>query len=296
MGIDRLDFPRVAFYREDFAPTSLGALMNALGAEPMGVLISRQLAVQEGLGRGDRLSMALTMPGGVYVRDLVVVGFYDYFPTVYPGEKPTLVVNLDYIFGNPDAVVDYNIWFDLEEGSDVPRLIEEIGTTMKVSAYVQGSAFEAVERGRDQAERIGLFGVLNVGFLTAGLMPGIGFMLYSYASLRRRFIQLGILQAIGLSVRQLVGYLALEQLLLMGIAISGGAAVGLVTSYLFVPFLQTGSLPGAQVPPFQVFVGWVEAGWLSLGFGVVLFLTMVGTIVYLVRLKVFQAVKLGETL
>ena len=167
---------------------------------------------------------------------------------------------------------------------------------MNVAAFVQGSALEAIEQGRDQAERLGLFGVLNVGFLTAGLMPGIGFMLYSYASLRRRFIQLGILQAIGLSVRQLVGYLALEQLLLMGIAISGGAVVGLVTSYLFVPFLQTGTSPGGQVPPFQVFVGWAEAGWLSLGFGVVLFLTVAGTIAYLVRLKVFQAVKLGETL
>jgi len=120
-------------------------------------------------------------------------------------------------------------------------------------------------------------------------------VLYSYASLRRRFIQLGILQAIGLLVRQLVGYLASEQLLLMGIAISGGAIVGLGTSYIFVPFLQTGASPGGQVPPFQVFVGWTEAGWLSLGFGVVLFVTMLGTIAYLVRLKVFQAVKLGET-
>jgi len=127
-------------------------------------------------------------------------------------------------------------------------------------------------------------------------MPGIGFVLYSYASLRRRFIQLGILQAIGLSVRQLIGYLVSEQILLMGTAILTGATIGLLTSYLFVPFLQVGAAPGAPIPPFEVLIGWTESLWLSLGFSIVLFLTTLGTIIYLARLKVFQAVKMGESL
>jgi putative ABC transport system permease protein len=143
---------------------------------------------------------------------------------------------------------------------------------------------------------MGLFGILNVGFFITGLMPGIGFLLYSYASLRRRFIQLGIMQAIGLSVRQLVASLISEQAILMGLALLFGALIGLVTSIMFVPFMQTGATPGAPVPPFQVIVGWGEAAWLSLAFGLVLGVTMVGTIYYLARLKVFQAVKLGETL
>ena len=49
MGIDRLDFPNVAFYRDDFASESLGVLMNALGAEPMGVLIPKDLADEKKL-------------------------------------------------------------------------------------------------------------------------------------------------------------------------------------------------------------------------------------------------------
>jgi hypothetical protein len=60
--------------------------------------------------------------------------------------------------------------------------------------------------------------------------------------------------------------------------------------------LQTGAAPGAPVPPFQVLVGWAEAGWLSVAFGAILLLTLIGTIFYLVRLKVFQAVKMGESL
>jgi putative ABC transport system permease protein len=161
---------------------------------------------------------------------------------------------------------------------------------------VNGDAHTEVQKMLNQPERVGLFGVLNVGFIATGLMPGVGFLLYSYASLRRRFIQLGILQAIGLSVKQLIGYLALEQFLLMGVAIVTGAIVGLVTSYMFVPFLQIGASREAPVPPFEVLIGWTESAYLSLGFGLVLFMTMIGTILYLAQMKVFQAVKMGESM
>jgi putative ABC transport system permease protein len=299
MGIDRLDFPKVAFFRDDFASQSLGALMNGLGSDMMGVLVPSDVAKKLGLSTGDTLTIATTVLEVSYVRDYVVVGTYDYFPTVYPSDTSTLIVNLDSIFDNPDSVIGYHIWLKLRANTDIDVLTYQIKQMIggeNALINIIGNGFEDVKTGQNQPERKGLFGVLNVGFLITGLMPGIGFLLYSYASLRRRFIQLGILQAIGLSVKQLIGYLALEQFLLMGIAILSGAFAGLLTSVLYVPFLQTGAAPGSPIPPFQVHIGWVEAGWLSLAFSVVLILTMVGTIYYLVRLKVFQAVKMGEVL
>ncbi len=297
MGIDRIDFPKTAFYREDFAKDSLGTLMNALGAEPMGILVQRDLAQETGFGVGDHLMVSVNVLDQNYERDMVIVGFYDYFPTVYPDQKPTLVVNLESIFDNPDSAVGYDFWLKLRKGTDIKMLTYQIRQLMgseKAVVQIISNAYEDVQIMMDQPERVGLFGILNVGFLATGLMPGIGFVLYSYASLRRRFVQLGILQAIGLSVRQLIGTLALEQFLLMGLAISCGAGVGLMTSQLFVPFMQVGATPGKPVPPFDVLIGWVESGWLSLAFGLVLFLTMLGTIVYLAQIKVFQAVKMGE--
>jgi putative ABC transport system permease protein len=210
-----------------------------------------------------------------------------------------LILNLETIFDNPDAIADYSMWLKLKPGADIEVVkfqIKQMIAGDKTEIDEIGNAVEAIRAGQDTPERMGLFGILTAGFLMTGLMPGIGFVLYSYASLRQRFIQLGILQAIGLSVKQLIGYLVLEQFLLMGLAIAVGAGIGLLTSILYVPFLQVGAAPGAPVPPFWVLIGWTEASWLSGAFGVILFLTMVGTIAYLVRLKVFQAVKLGETL
>ena len=51
-----------------------------------------------------------------------------------------------------------------------------------------------------------------------------------------------------------------------------------------------------MIPPFDIVIGWTEAGWLSIGFGIVLLVTTLGTIIYLARIKVFQAVKMGEAL
>ncbi len=292
IGIDRLEFPQVAYWREDFAETTLGSLMNALGSDPRALLIPRTLAESRSLQTGDQVSMQVNVFDQAFIRDYVIAGIYDYFPTVYPQPEVVVIANLEYIFGSPDSIVDTDTWLALEPEAEPANILEAIFKQLYVIPAVRADATNRIRDEQATIERVGLFGVLNVGFLTAGLMPAIGFVLYSYASLRRRFIQLGILQAIGLSVRQLIGYLASEQLILMSFAILGGAAVGLGASRLFVPFLQTEVQP---VPPFQIFSGIYEAAWLSLIFAGVLILTMVGTITYLSRLKVFQAIKLGET-
>ncbi len=198
-----------------------------------------------------------------FLRYYIVAGLYDYFPTVFPNQDPVVVVNLESVFGSPDSIVDYDTWMTLEPGADPKDVLASIQTELKLIPAVRTDAVTQLHEEQEGIERVGLFGVLNVGFLTAGLMPAIGFVLYSYASMRRRFIQLGILQAIGLSVRQMVGYLASEQLILMSFAIAGGALVGLAASSIFVPFLQSEVNP---VPPFQIFSGLGEAAWLSIVF------------------------------
>jgi hypothetical protein len=54
--------------------------------------------------------------------------------------------------------------------------------------------------------------------------------------------------------------------------------------------------PGAPVPPFLVLIGWTEAFRLVLTFGVIFLIAITGTIGYMVRIKIFQAVKMGESI
>jgi len=92
MGIDRLDFPSTAFYREDFADQSLGGLMNALGGELNSVLVPRWLADEKGFQTGDRLFMSANVLDQTYESEMVITGFFDYYPTVYPSNQPTRFV------------------------------------------------------------------------------------------------------------------------------------------------------------------------------------------------------------
>ena len=299
MAIDRLEFPKVAFYRDDFADKPLGELLNLLAADQTGILVPQEWMETTGLRVGDLLNVSINVGDKPVDRQMTIVGSYRYWPTVFPSRRPVMVVNMDSLFADPESVSGYAVWMKLLPDADQElvdfKVRQLLGADRAVLKYT-GNAYAEVRKQMDQPERVGLFGVLNVGFIATGLMPGVGFLLYSYASLRRRFIQLGILQAIGLSVRQLIGYLALEQFLLMGIAISSGALIGLVTSVMYVPFLQIGASREAPIPPFDVLIGWTESAYLSLAFGVVLLLTMIGTIWYLVHMKVFQAVKMGEAM
>jgi len=77
-----------------------------------------------------------------------------------------------------------------------------------------------------RSERVGILGVLTIGFLGAATLSGIGLMVYNYASLQERIFRFTVLRATGLSLRQLVSQVGIEYLVLMVYSIAGGAGVG----------------------------------------------------------------------
>jgi putative ABC transport system permease protein len=98
----------------------------------------------------------------------------------------------------------------------------------------------------------------------------------------------------GISFKQLIYMLLAEQLLTSGAGVLIGMVDGALTSKLFVPFFQLTFDPTTQAPPFQVVS---EAGDTQLiSIAVLLMITSVLVILgYLLsRIKIHQAVKLGE--
>jgi putative ABC transport system permease protein len=93
IGVDRTEFPRIAYWRNDFAAGSLGGLMNALAATTDGVLVSRSIMLAEGLQGGDLVRLAINVYGQVTTVDLSVVGSFNLFPTWYPEKGPLFVGN-----------------------------------------------------------------------------------------------------------------------------------------------------------------------------------------------------------
>jgi len=293
IGIDRIDFPLTAFWRDDFAPQSLGAMMNALAVVPNGVLVDRRVLDLGGYKIGDTLPAVVTMYGSSYELDFQIVGAFDLFPTWYPDQGPLLVGNLDYLFQQMGGEFPYRVLLDVRDGVD-PRAVatNESGISRLMS---WSTPVEEIESAQVRPERQGLLGFLFIGFVTAALLTVLAFLLYMIFSFQRRFIELGVLRAAGLSLWQMSGYLVWELFFLIAFGGAVGTALGYLASVVYIPFMQVGTQPEDLIPPFDVLIAWGAVFKIYWMFGILFALTLAVSVALLRRMRVFQAVKLGET-
>ena len=292
LGIDRTDFPAAAHWRDDYAGQSLGALMNALGADPAALLASRDFLREHSLKVGDRLTVELRDVGDPVQVPFVIAGAVDFFPSVYREDGPFLVANAEYLFEQEGDVFPYEVWLDVAPGT-TPDQIRAGINSLGLPSIISQDAPETILVAQERPERQGLYGLLSVGFLGSALLTGLGFMFYALVSFQQRFIELGMLRAIGLSVRQMLKLLICEQFLIIGTGIVTGTAIGVWVSRLFIPFLQVGG-EYAQTPPFVVLIAWDQVRLVYLIFTVLMLLALGVVGVFLLRIRIFQAIKLGE--
>jgi putative ABC transport system permease protein len=104
-----------------------------------------------------------------------------------------------------------------------------------------------------------------------------------------------MLRAIGLSTGQMAAFLTgeLAALILSGVAL--GTGLGVWASSLFIPYFQVGEGKTALVPPFIVQIAWEQLDTIFAVYGVMFVVAVLVLAVLLLRMRVFEAVKLGET-
>jgi len=294
LGVDRVDFPQVAFYRSDFAGNeSLGGLMNRLALQPDHILVSRDFLGGHSLTVGDPLRLTVGAAGDFVDIEFTIVGPLDLFPTQYPQDGPFFVANLDYVFEGLGGPYPYDVWLATDTavpGEQVVKEVRELGLAVVTAQDARAQILAEQTR----PERQGLFGLLSVGFLAAAALTVLGFLVYAVVSFQRRFIELGMLRAIGLSVAQMATYLAVEQAAVVLVGLGLGTGLGVWTSRLFIPYLQVGEGNTALIPPFIVQLAWPQMGTIFVLFGGMFIVAVVVLILLLIRMKVFEAVKLGE--
>jgi putative ABC transport system permease protein len=270
-------------------------MMNSLAVLPNGVLVSREFMGQHALRVGDTFRMNVTALGEAHEFDVEIVGSFHLFPTWYPEEGPLFVVGLDFLFEQVGGQFPYDVWIKTDAPvSEYPRIVQDLENHGFV--ILDWDAPKAViQQEVKRPERQGLFGLLSVGFAAAALLTVLGFLLYALFSFRRRFIELGILRAIGLSSMQMTTFLAWELAFLILVGILAGTGLGALISDVFIPYLQVGAGEAAMIPPFVVQIAWAEIIQIYVLFAGLFVVALGGLAILLLRMKIFQAVKLGET-
>ena len=288
MAIDPWDFAEVAWTRPDLNEHHLYTYLNVLTAHYEGVLASRELVEKYRVRVGDWVTLAI---GGQDI-DFYVVGVVDYWPALYPDKQPFFVANLNYL-QDEYLIQPYNVWLKVNREArltDIVTSLREQGIWVIGIDDVRGMLIE----GRQEPQRMGLFGMLSIGFLVSVVISLMGFFFYTFLSLRQRFLQFGILRAIGLSVGQLISMLFIEQVLSVGVAVAIGTILGGWASRLFLPFTKVSADLTGSVPEFMIIVSRSDLGKIYLTLGGMLLFGLFGLVIVLSRMRLHQAVKLGE--
>ena len=138
-GIDRLEFPQVAYWRTDFADQTLGELMNILAEDPSAVLVDKAYAKMVNLRIGDSFFIQMNNIDSTVNVPVIVKGFVNLFPTAYPSEGPVVIGNLEYAFDMQGGQYPYDVWLRLTDDTvkedDIYRGTITIGLKTFVREY-----------------------------------------------------------------------------------------------------------------------------------------------------------------
>lgn len=294
VGIDRSDFPQVVgrFERAWGGGESLGALMNLLARNSDGVLVSRDVLAR-GVQVGDRLPVLLRMFGDQREVSFRIIGAIDLWPGYYPQDGSILVANLNYVFDQMSGQYPYDVWIKRDPQADLAQIVSGVRQRGIVVVDTLDAA-ELTSREQARPSRQGLFGLLSVGFVAAGALTLLGFLLAGLITARRRAIELGVLQALGMSGAQVALALTFEQLTLVAAGVAAGTGIGALAARLVVPLLQVGAGPHPGTPAYAPQIAWEQVAIIYVVFAAALLLTLLALGVGLGRMRLFQAVKLGD--
>jgi putative ABC transport system permease protein len=307
MGIDTDDFGRTAWLRDDLLTHHFYDYLNLIAGDPSAVLISRSIAEELNARVGQTIYAGWN---GVEPTKLVVYGIVDYWPGWNPNpflstsskgapggknavSKPKLVVgHLSYIQSNM-ALEPYEIWLKLKPEATSQTLYQAIAD-QKLRVERMTDAKQQRIAAKNDPFQMAINGVMTLGFLVSMMISFLGFILYWVLSLSGRILQFGIMRAMGISFRQLVGMLVTEQALTTGAALFIGVVTGQIAGRLFVPLFQMAYDPATQVPPFRVLFDPRDELQLYLIVGTMTTIGLIALGYMLSRIKIHQAVKLGE--
>ncbi|MEZ4570900.1 MAG: FtsX-like permease family protein [Thermomicrobiales bacterium] len=133
-----------------------------------------------------------------------------------------------------------------------------------------------------------------IGFIAAAIFAGIGFAVNAAVSARERLVEFALMRAVGLSNRQLMAWLGLENALLVLFGLIGGTLLGIALAWAVLPLIAITQEATEAVPGVIVVYPWQTILWLELSMIAVLILAVGLLAIMLRRMGLGALLRLGE--
>lgn len=284
------------------ATTSEAAIPIVIGFQPAGspvieslpVLVSSELMDQSDLEIGDQFPLP-SLPG--YEGMGTVVGELVEFPTVDPDMgEPIVIDRRSYVaasFSPGDVTIAPDeYWLAVE-----PEQLDSAIVALSGDPFFSAEVLSRDEREttlQSDPVALGTIGSLMLGFVAAAIFAGIGFAVNAAVSARERLVEFALMRAVGLSNRQLLAWLGLENALLVVFGLVGGTVLGVVLAWLVLPLIAITQEATVAVPDVIVVYPWRTILWLDVSLILVLVAAVGLLAIMLRRMGLGALLRLGE--
>jgi hypothetical protein len=244
-----------------------------------------------------------------------IAGVANYFPTINPGEKPFVLMDLGIFEAasnqhSPIPLVGANeIWIDLTStpGHPDPDALDGLGgkvDTGQVLESMRGlgvSVREVFDADALVAERVdqplvnaGWGALLVLLFLAVALATGSGVMLFSFLDTKERQTEYALLRTLGSSAGQLRGIVWFNLFLIVVCGVAMGTWVGQLIATSLLPLMEVAEEGERVTPPMALTTNWLS---LAASYAVLALVTVV-TVVWLAwlssKIQVQQVLRMGD--
>ena len=285
---------------------------SELGIVP--VIASSQFIEQFGARDGKIINTSVDgFPIKVSIRDVV-----EYFPTMAINNEPFLIADFNALHERLNVVRTFGdrqpkeFWIATTQGSELINSKDILETVSPgdpgVSDIQQKLASVRVRPGSNISDRTvylskvafdplvaaGWKALLGIAFLTVLIVSAIGFLVHAKVSFNERRNELALLRTIGLSMKQLLLLVVLEQVIVIGIAVTIGIFMGMRMGTTIMPYLASSASNSIVVPPMAIEIDWFGFGITFSLLGLVFLVVISVILISVYRMSIHKVMRMGD--
>lgn len=300
LGINTKEFGETAVMKDGVLKEHFYTYLNQISQDTEGLLLSQSFADNFGLKVGDRISFTgengKSSGGTVY-------GFVDAWPTfekeidvtgkdgVVTKTTHYLIIGHFYQFQRDFGVLPYEIWMKASGNTQfIYDFIEE--EDIKLSMFKDAEK-ELVSARNDTVYQV-TNGMLTINFIMTLLLCTVGFLIYWILSIRSRELLFGVYRAMGMSIKEFIRMLINEHVFISFFSLAFGAGIGALASVMFIPQIEMAYRVTKQVLPIEILINRDDLFRLGFIVGGMLIFCILVLGVLISKIKIAQALKLGE--
>ena len=192
---------------------------------------------------------------------LMIEDEVDYFPTVSPEGTGFILADLSQLMYHINLVSETNpiaaneLYIASRPGAErkVSMAMRELAAGL---GSVQDRASLLQEANEDPLAGVGSRTLVLISSAVVVLAAGLGYLTYLLSSARRSQTEAGFLQAIGLSRRQLLSWIGIENIGVSALGLIVGSWVGLEMSRIVISAVTTAQEGHQVLPPAVITIDW----------------------------------------